>query len=282
MNYGIALSGGGVKGAAHIGVLKALEEKNIKISYVAGTSSGSIVATLYSAGYTPDEIYLIFKNNCKKIKYINFPNIFKLIKETITLKTIKIDGLNNGKNINKLINKICNKKNIYNISEIKKPLIIPSVDLNTGEVICFTSKNIRSFSDKTLITNNCDIGTAVEASCSFPGVFSPCRYKNRLLIDGGVRENTPWREAKLLGADKVISVVFETEINNTCCDNLFDVVVRSLELKNRELEKYEINGSDFIIPIKSKKTSLLDMSKIDEFYNLGYFSTKKFLEKNKL
>ncbi len=282
MNYGIALSGGGVKGAAHIGVLKALEEKNIKISYVAGTSSGSIVATLYSAGYTPDEIYLIFKNNCKKIKYINFPNIFKLIKETITLKTIKIDGLNNGKNINKLINKICNKKNIYNISDIKIPLIIPSVDLNTGEVICFTSKNIRSFFDKTLITNNCDIGTAVEASCSFPGVFSPCRYKNRLLIDGGVRENTPWREAKLLGADKVISVVFETEINNTCCDNLFDVVVRSLELKNRELEKYEINGSDFIIPIKSKKTSLLDMSKIDEFYNLGYFSTKKFLEKNKL
>ena len=282
MNYGIALSGGGVKGAAHIGVLKALEEKNIKISYVAGTSSGSIVATLYSAGYTPDEIYLIFKNNCKKIKYINFPNIFKLIKETITLKTIKIDGLNNGKNINKLINKICNKKNIYNISDIKIPLIIPSVDLNTGEVICFTSKNIRSFSDKTLITNNCNIGKAVEASCSFPGVFSPCRYKNRLLIDGGVRENTPWQEAKLLGADKVISVVFETEINNTCCDNLFDVVVRSLELKNRELEKYEINGSDFIIPIKSKKTSLLDMSKIDEFYNLGYFSTKKFLEKNKL
>lgn len=282
MNYGIALSGGGVKGAAHIGVLKALEEKNIKISYVAGTSSGSIVATLYSAGYTPDEIYLIFKNNCKKIKYINFPNIFKLIKETITLKTIKIDGLNNGKNINKLINKICNKKNIYNISDIKIPLIIPSVDLNTGEVICFTSKNIRSFSDKTLITNNCNIGKAVEASCSFPGVFSPCRYKNRLLIDGGVRENTPWQEAKLLGADKVISVVFETEINNTCCDNLFDVVVRSLELKNRELEKYEINGSDFIIPIKSKKTSLLDMSKIDEFYNLGYFSAKKFLEKNKL
>ena len=282
MNYGIALSGGGVKGDAHIGVLKALEEKNIKISYVAGTSSGSIVATLYSAGYTPDEIYLIFKNNCKKIKYINFPNIFKLIKETITLKTIKIDGLNNGKNINKLINKICNKKNIYNISDIKIPLIIPSVDLNTGEVICFTSKNIRSFSDKTLITNNCNIGKAVEASCSFPGVFSPCRYKNRLLIDGGVRENTPWREAKLLGADKVISVVFETEINNTCCDNLFDVVVRSLELKNRELEKYEINGSDFIIPIKSKKTSLLDMSKIDEFYNLGYFSAKKFLEKNKL
>ena len=282
MNYGIALSGGGVKGAAHIGVLKALEEKNIKISYIAGTSSGSIVATLYSAGYTPDEIYLIFKNNCKKIKYINFPNIFKLIKETITLKTIKIDGLNNGKNINKLINKICNKKNIYNISDIKIPLIIPSVDLNTGEVICFTSKNIRSFSDKTLITNNCNIGKAVEASCSFPGVFSPCRYKNRLLIDGGVRENTPWQEAKLLGADKVISVVFETEINNTCCDNLFDVVVRSLELKNRELEKYEINGSDFIIPIKSKKTSLLDMSKIDEFYNLGYFSAKKFLEKNKL
>ena len=70
MKLGLSLSGGGVKGAAHIGVLKALEENNIKIDYIGGTSSGSIVATLYAVGFSPDEIYEIFKKYCKKIKYI--------------------------------------------------------------------------------------------------------------------------------------------------------------------------------------------------------------------
>ena len=71
MGIGLALSGGGVKGAAHIGVLKALEEEKIKIDYIAGTSSGSIVSTLYAAGFSPDEIYYIFKKYCKKIKYVD-------------------------------------------------------------------------------------------------------------------------------------------------------------------------------------------------------------------
>ena len=70
MNLGLALSGGGVKGAAHIGVLKALEEEKIKVDYIGGTSSGSIVATLYAAGYKPDEIYTIFRKYCKKIRIL--------------------------------------------------------------------------------------------------------------------------------------------------------------------------------------------------------------------
>ena len=68
MKLGLSLSGGGVKGAAHIGVLKALEEENIKIDSIAGTSSGSIVASLYAMGFHSDEIYTIFKKYCKRIK----------------------------------------------------------------------------------------------------------------------------------------------------------------------------------------------------------------------
>lgn len=280
MSLGLCLSGGGVKGAAHIGVLKALQEENIKIDYIGGTSSGSIVSTLYSAGYNPDEIYYIFKKYCKSIKYIDLKNIFKLFLGIITTGTIIIDGLNSGRSINKLINKMCNQKNIYNISDINIPLVIPSVNMNTGEVICFTSKEIRAFSDNTVFVKDAQIGKAVQASCSFPSVFSPCNYKNSKLVDGGIRENVPWREVKFLGADKVISVIFENEIDHKSSKNLIDVAFRSYELLCKELSKYELNGSDYFIKIKSEKVSLLDMSKIDEFYRLGYDRTKEFINDN--
>lgn len=282
MSLGLALSGGGVKGAAHIGVLKALEEENVKVDYIGGTSSGSIVATLYAAGYRPEEIYQIFKDNCNKIKYIDMKNIFKLLYGLIIKGNIIIDGLNSGKSINKLINKMCNEKNIYNIADIKMPLVIPSVNMCTGEVMCFTSSKIRAFSDNTVFFNDVEIGKAVQASCSFPTVFSPCDYKGDKLIDGGTRENVPWREVKFLGADKVISVVFQNEVDKSCCKNLVDVAFRSFSLMSKELSKYELDGMDYSIKIKSKKVSLLDMSKIDEFYELGYNQTKKFLKESNI
>lgn len=282
MSLGLCLSGGGVKGAAHIGALKALEENNIKIDYIGGTSSGSIVATLYAAGYKSDEIYNIFKKYCKDIKYVDIKNIFKLILGIVTTGSIIIDGLNSGKSINKLINKMCNKKDIYNISDIKMPLAIPSVNMNTGEVVCFTSLKMRAFSDNTVFVNDVKIGNAVQASCSFPAIFSPCDYKNCKLVDGGIRENVPWREVKFLGADKVISVVFENEVDNSCFKNLIDVTARSYELMCKELSKYELRGEECLIKIKSEKVSLLDMSKIDEFYEKGYNETKNFLNKNNI
>ena len=281
MSLGLALSGGGVNGAAHIGVIKAFEEANVKVDYIGGTSSGSIVATLYAAGYKSDEIYDIFKKYCKNIKYVDIKNIFKLIFGIVTTGTIVIDGLNSGKAINKLVNKMCIKKNIYNIYDIKMPLIIPSVNMNTGEVVCFCSKKIRAFSNNTVFVNDVQIGNAVQASCSFPAVFSPCDYKNSKLIDGGIRENVPWREVELLGADKVISVIFENEVDKSCCKNLIDVSFRSYELMCKELSKYELNGSDYFIKINNEKVSLLDMSKIDEFYRLGYEETMQFLKNNK-
>ena len=241
MSLGLALSGGGAKGAAHIGVLKAFEEEKVKIDYIGGTSSGSIVATLYAAGYKSDDIYYIFKKYCKKIKYVELKNIFKLFFGITLTGSIIIDGLNSGKSIKKLINKICSEKNIYNISDIKTPLAIPSVDMNTGDVICFTSSKIRAFSDNTIFVNDANIGECVQASCSFPSVFSPCDFNNRKLVDGGIRENVPWRELKFLGANKVVSVVFENEVDNSCCKNLVDVAFRSFELMGKELSKYELS-----------------------------------------
>ena len=273
----LCLAGGGIKGVAHIGVLKVLEEENIEIEYIGGTSSGSIVSSLYAAGFSADEIYYIFKKYCKKIKYANLKNILKLIYGLIIERKIIIDGLNSGKEIEKLINKESNKKGVYNISDIKKPLVIPSVNMNTGEVICFTSCSKRvEYSDKIKFVDDISIGKAVRASCSYPVVFSPCEYRDMELIDGGIRENVPWKELELLGAKNIVNVIFESDKKDNCCDNLIEVAGRSIDLLCRELSNYEMHGPYKILKIKTEKTGLLDISKLENLYYLGYKQAKEF------
>ena len=275
------LHGGGVKGAAHIGVIKALEEENIKFNYIAGTSSGSIIATLYSMGYTSSEIYELFKRYCKKIKYVDFRNVIKLIGGFFEGKII-IDGLNSGCNIEKIMFKACKEKNIYNINQIKKVLLIPSVDLYTGDVIVFSSiQHRKSLSDEIKYVDSVELAKAVRASCSYPGVFSPCKYKNTELIDGGIRENVPWKELKASGADRVISIVFESELKNKKDKNIIDNISSAIGFLCRELSLYELNGADCLLKIPTKNVSLLDMSKIDELYHLGYNVAKQNISKIK-
>ena len=274
---GLCLSGGGIKAAAHIGALKAFEEENIKFDCVSGASSGSIIATMYALGYSSDEMWKMFQKLAPKIKYYQWRNIFKLILGLIFKREIVIDGLNSGKVIEKIISNICSEKKIYNMNQIKIPLLISMVDSQTGTVYIASSKETRvQLLDNTEFITDVPIGTAVRASCSFPVVFSPCEYQDLQLIDGGTRENLPWKGLKQIGADEVFGISFNTIFKKKdCCQNLIDVAERAMELQGRELSSYEKAGIDKLITINMKKVSLLDSSKMEELYKLGYEQTKK-------
>lgn len=282
MKIGLCLSGGGVKGAAHIGALKALEEENIKIDCISGTSSGSIVSSLYAMGYTPNEIYLLFKKFGKEISKVDTLKIIKLIYGLIFKRKIIIEGLNSGNKLYKIVQEQASKKEIKQIKDIKMPLIIPSVNLYNGEIYLFTSlENNRKYSDEYITLNNIEIGRAVQASCSYPGVFCPVNFKNKKLIDGGVRENTPWKELKELGADKIISIVFEKEEKTKKDVNMIDCIIKAMEIQSHELYNYEVDGLEYILKIKTDLTSLLEIEKIDELYKEGYKQTKRKMGKIK-
>lgn len=280
MNLGLCLSGGGIKGIAHVGAIKALEEEGVKFSYVSGTSSGSIIATLYACGFTTDEMYEIFTKYANSIRYIDFENIKRFFKNIFTGKGIRIDGLNSGTKIKKIVNEVCMKKGISNIKEIKMPILVPAVDIYTDELCVFSNNTNKNIKSKIKYINDIDIGTAVQASCSYPGIFSPCPFKNKLFVDGGITENLPWKETKKAGANKVLSIVFEDKEPNKCCNNFFEIINKSFSLLCKELAHYEWDGTDYLLKIETNRVGLLEKSKMHELYEEGYLQTKKMLENN--
>ena len=282
MKVGLCLSGGGVKGAAHIGVIKALEEAGIKLDCLSGTSSGSIVAALYSMGYTQKQMIELFKSYAKDISKVDILTIIKLLLGLIFKRKIYIEGLNNGNKLGKLIQEQAKKKNVKLIRDIKMPVVIPSVNLYDGGIYLFSSqKNNRYYSEEVKVINNIEIGKAVQASCSYPGIFCPTNVLGKKLVDGGVRQNTPWKELKEIGADKIISVVFSEDKKEKKSTNIIDCITGSMGIMMHELYNYEIEGIDYLLNIKTEDIGLLEIDKIEELYNIGYKTTKKEINKIK-
>ena len=119
LKIGIALSGGGIRGIAHAGVLQALENNGIKIDVIGGTSAGSMVASLYAMGYSPEEIYTLFRKNAKKIIKTNAYPIISGIRSLMDKEAPAVKGLKSGKGIEDAYNFLAKQKGIETISQVK-------------------------------------------------------------------------------------------------------------------------------------------------------------------
>lgn len=274
MKLGLALSGGGIRGAVHIGVLKALEENDIKIDVIGGTSSGSLVAALYAMGYSPIHIYHLFKRYGKIITNIGTGNILNGVGGYIVNKKFNISGINDGKIIEDLYNEFASKKNIYKMSDMKMPIVIPTTDILDGREYVFTNSEPKRKSYQKYITD-ISVGAAVRASSSFPAIFCPYKFKDHIFLDGGTLDNIPINEVLEHGADKVITVNFEPiRIDNK--SNVMDIVLRTIDIMGNKIIEEELKKSDLILTIPTDDNiGFLDTEEIDKCYEYGYKETLK-------
>jgi NTE family protein len=170
---GLALSGGGARGPAHLGVLRVLEREKIPIDVIAGVSAGSVVGALYCAGIKLDDmVYAMGDFNWLKIAGLTRP----------------IHGLFSFEKLERFLTQWIG--DVW-FSELPKPFAVGTTDLLTGRPITFTTGRV---------------ATLVRASCSIPGLVVPLEYGPYWLVDGGISCNLPSHAARALGADVVIGV----------------------------------------------------------------------------
>ncbi len=172
IKLGLALGGGGARGFAHLGVLKAFEENGIEFDYIAGTSVGSLIGGLYAYGLKSEELINISKKINKK-----------------DIKTNKIAFMpSSTEGIQEII-----KKNVGNVEfkDLKTPFCAVAVDMKSGNEVDIKSGNL---------------ALAIAGSCAVPGVFNFVDFQNLRLMDGGLQNTIPSDVVKAMGADYVVAV----------------------------------------------------------------------------
>lgn len=277
MKVGVSLAGGGIRGIAHVGVLKALEENNIKVAAIAGTSAGSIIATLYAMGYSPYYIYLLFKRYARDIINIRSKPIINGITNFIRNNKIGIAGLSDGNEFEKMYDELARKNGFRLIGDIKMPLLVSAVDIGESKEYIFTNCASRKNIKDNYITE-IGIGRAVRASSSFPAIFCPCEYKNHIFMDGGVLNNLPTEELKKVYTGKIISVNFESDPVYNDYD-IMNIIMKTLDIMGNKLSINSLKKSDFVLTVPTDGTGLIDVDKMDICYKYGYEIAIKNIDK---
>ncbi|MFN2394096.1 MAG: patatin-like phospholipase family protein [Bacteroidales bacterium] len=243
--YGLVLSGGGTRGVAHLGVIKALEESGIKPDIISGVSAGSIVGALYADGKNPEEIFEAITSH-KMFSFLEF--------------TIPKTGLIKMSGFEKTLKKLLKAENF---EELNIPLNIFAVNMNTGEYTCFDSG---------------PLAVVVKASSSIPIVFPPVEINGELYTDGGLINNFPL-EALEGKCKRIIGVSVNPLGIKRKLDSLKIIAERTFQLNIRSHTLDRKNRCDlFIEPEGLDDYSLIDLSGAEEMFKMGYKTAKKLIK----
>ena len=211
---GLALGGGAARGFAHIGVIQVLEENGIKVDLVAGTSAGSLVASLYASGKTGKELQTLAET---------------MDEGAITDWSFPLRGLIRGEALARFIR---DKTGGRAIEQMALPLGIVATDLSDGSSVLFRSG---------------DTGTAVRASSAVPAVFQPVRIGQREYVDGGLVSPVPVRFAKEMGAQLVIAVDITSPPEKDPPGDAFRMLMQTFSIMGRSINFFELRDADVVI-----------------------------------
>lgn len=275
---GLALSGGGMRGLAHIGVLQALEENNIRVDNIAGASMGSIVGALYSSGYSVAEMKNIMLNADWGDLFIDQPSrrtLFLNRKRTHGRHLLQIrfhgwspyipTAITMGQKLGQFLDDLTMNA-VYkpepDFDHLKYHFRAPATDLITGKLIRF---------------DRGDLTEVMRASMAFPLVFSPAYVDGRYLIDGGAVENIPVATAKSMGSDKVIAV--------DTVSPLLPKVSQPWEIANQVTTIMIQEGmdkskqdADLVISPTPDSISSFDFTYTDSIPDMGYIAAKSYID----
>jgi NTE family protein len=191
-SIGLALGGGFARGIAHVGVLKVLEEENIPVSFVAGTSVGALIGAAYCSGVSPQELEEVAPR-------VRFRHLARW--------TLSRYGFASNMRMIGFLNHLLKVKTF---EELRIPLAVTATDFNSGEGVVFRSG---------------PLADPVRASCAYPGVFLPVKVDGRLLIDGMLAHSLPIKPVQDMGAERVIAVSLKTAwVNGDGPRHIFDVI----------------------------------------------------------
>ena len=242
MNIGIALSGGGVRGVAHLGMLKALEEMDLKPQIIAGTSAGSIVGAFYAYGYSPMEI----------LEIIAKTKLFRILRPSFNWKGLLT--------LEKMYSLFKSFLPTDSFEALKLPLYVCATNLQNGKSAFFsTGELIRP----------------IIASSAIPVLFSPVRIEDKYYIDGGVVNNLPVEP--LIGhCDKIIGLHCNPVDENFAAENMKNLLERTFILTiSMNVAERKRNCDVFLEPYELRKFGALEFSRIREIFDIGYEYTKQ-------
>jgi NTE family protein len=246
MNIGLALSGGGMRGVAQIGVIKALEEHGIQPTHVAGSSAGAIVGSLYAYGYNWEEIFDFFKN----IQLLN-----------ITKYALGKPGIIDAEKFYPEFKAYIKKDNF---DALEKVMFITATDILKGKLKIFKSG---------------ELIRPILASAAFPGVFAPVKIDDTYYIDGGALNNFPVEQLKP-DCDIVIGAYVNgyQDISIDKLKHSYNVVERAFKLKSVQEDHQKFKDCDVIIsPKELDNYATFDNSYLDEIFKIGYDAATSLL-----
>lgn len=283
-DYGLALAGGGTRGAAHVGVLTALEEAGLLPQRIAGASAGSIVAGLYAAGMNTGDMRETVRWLSKHGRSLIDPDILGIalfLPQILLGRETALKGLIKG---NRLQRFLCDLTDGMEIQGNCRGLLIPAVDINSGDTVTFTNLFREVVPLSALRQEHvkwersgllCDI---MMASSSVPAVFQPRQMNGFLLVDGGVTNNLPVDLFISAGETRVIAVDIGEEYEMPHDYSIIETAFHSFSIMSRELKDCRSSGEILLLkPPMPRGAGLLTFECMEKCMENGYVYTKKMM-----